>query len=615
MLSPQQQQHRQRQQQPGRRRRVARSWWRGCLLSVVFMYHIIYDQMDIIGRLSRGMVDHFEDYDHDVSSLLLSQGNSSTIMMGSDTYVQSTRPDETALRPRPPSSLSFWTKERLRSSAWLWGDVPPASSSNRSSRCQNINCTDATSVPILPPPTTTIIRLHENETFMWLGRQQRLCRRLKREERERRKTLKLHQHKNHHYSKDSSPPLAAPRTTQMLLRTNCTSLHSQHRHGNLLYGFYAMHLAAMAFDVDFVFVCLDQHGPSGHNHHGGDESDTEGWKQQQPQHQTSFGNLFWWLQSEPESIEWKRSLLLSPLSSTAGTQQGDDDADRATSVKLSRQSACHGMGKIPLQHATELVRYQLRHMALAIFGSRPSSTNERIIELPHRKYSDVAAAARTNPTSSLPLPLYPAEELDTVVIHFRCGDVLSNLNQRNDTGNYGLLPFFVYREMIETVLKDANDTDTIDSIGIVTAPFVEPHSLRNEDVRHASQCQDLVESLQEYLQSSFSVNATRVTIRNNPNDTIPMVYSRLVLATKACICIRSTFCVFPTLSSFAKKRIFLKGGVNYFLTGTHDDDGLIVWKSKGTPYLLSHEAHILGWNRTKAWLLQKTTITKDTSTR
>ena len=464
--------------------------------------------------------------------------------------------------------------------------------------------------PLPPPPTiTTTIRLHKNETFMWLGRQKRLCQRLTREEKEQQKSLK--QQYSDHRGKVSSPLPRGPttRTTQMILRMNCTTLQSQHQHGNLVYGFYAMHLAAVAFNVEFVFVCHhDQNGHEANNHHDdADQTETEDWTQQHE----NYSNLYWWLQSKPDSTERKRSLLLSPLLLATTTPQGNDDSGNATtkSRKLSRQSACRGMGKIPLQHATALAQHDLRHMALAIFGSR-SSSDERNVELPRHYHSEPPAAARTNPISPVSFPLYPAEELDSTVIHFRCGDVLDNLNQGNETGNYGLLPFFVYREMLETALNDVDDT-IIDSIGIVTAPFHEPQFLRNEDFKHSSQCQNLVESLQEYLQSIFPVNTTRVTIRNNPNDTIPMVYSRFVLATQACICIRSTFCVFPTLSSFAKKRIFLEGGVNYFLADTHED-GLVVWKSKDTPYLLSHEAHALGWNRTKEWLLRNTTDTTPT---
>jgi len=363
----------------------------------------------------------------------------------------------------------------------------------------------------------------------------------------------------------------------MILRSDCTKLHSQHRHGNLLYGLYSMHLAAVAHDgTDFLFICTET---------------------------KQYDNLFWWLQSDYSTIELKRSLLLLSSSSESSPQVDDHTAGsanestdkngttfsntKAINRKLSKRAACQGMGKIPLQFAEDLIRYDLRRMALAIFGTRPNRTDLR----PYQSVSD-----------KLPEPsLFPTEEIDSVAIHFRCGDVLSNLNQ-GEKASYGLLPFYVYRDMLHRAL--ANDDETIDTIGIVTAPF-QPHLLRREDIQYASQCQELTESLRDYLQSAFV--GTRVTIRNSPNDTIPMVYSRLILASKVSICIRSTFCVFPTLSSFARKRVFLEGGVNYFVADDNSS-GLQVWSAKSTPYLLSHEIHQLEWEGTKEWLLQTTPI-------
>jgi hypothetical protein len=369
-----------------------------------------------------------------------------------------------------------------------------------------------------------IVELHQKETFMWQGRQRRLCDRLKKETQKKKGTW-------------------------MFLRSRCQALHAQHQHGNLLFGLYAMHVAALAHDSDLIFVCDEQ---------------------------KKYANLFWWLQSTPQTVELKRSLL----------QNFTLVGSKATSPKPSRRAACFGMGKNPLHYAADLAQYDLRRMALAIYGSR----SERMDPKQYKSDQD-----------KLPVePLYPEEELDSVAIHFRCGDVLSNLSQ-GSKANYGLVPFFVYRNVLKEAEDD--DVDRIDSIGIVTAPFDAGH-LREQDAKHASKCQELVESLRDYLQSGFA-NA-RVTIRNSPNDTIPMVYSRLILATQVSICIRSTFCTFPTLSSFAKKRVFLEGGVNYFLADV-DDTGLDVRSTMDTPYLLSHEIHSMGWNGTKAWLLQNGT--------
>lgn len=378
-------------------------------------------------------------------------------------------------------------------------------------------------------PSYHFVKLHQSEAFMWEGRQKRLCKRLHKEEQK---------HKNN-------------RTVIYLGPASCKVLHKQHRHGNLLYGYYAMHVASLAHDVDFVFVC---------------------------QEKEEYDNLFWWIQAPAADVQARRKLLRQHRST-----KKDSNTKGSNAGVVSRSRACSGMGKNPLQYATPLAQRDLRRMAISIFGQRSTTFSSGLSSL-----------------ASKPLlpPLFPKVELDAVAIHLRCGDVLSNLSADKNT-NYGLLPFFVYRDMVEKVRQDTNDT--IASIGIVTAPFQKERQ-RSIDSTHASKCQDLVETLRDYLQSHFP--ETRVTIRNSPDDTIPMIYSRLILAEQASICIRSTFCVFATLSSFAKKRIFLEGGVNYFVTNNLEE-GLVVWNATETPFLFSHEVQELGgWNETKKWLLQ-----------
>jgi hypothetical protein len=305
-----------------------------------------------------------------------------------------------------------------------------------------------------------------------------------------------------------------------------------------------MHIAASAHGADLMFVCHEKN---------------------------DYDNLFWWTQSLPYTIYLKRDLLAQ--------------AQQRVQPPPSRSSTCAGMGKIPLQYASDLVTYDLRRMALNIAGPRTSEMKQYASENP-----ELTIPKHSKKQDRLPSkPLHSKMELDSVAIHFRCGDLLGNLNSEMNE-NYGLMPFYVY-----TSLLTKKDT----TIGIVTAPF-DPDYLRKQDVHHGPQCQELVERFRDYVQEHAPW--AKVSIRNDPTETIPMVLSRLILADRKSICIRSTFCVFATLASFAQQRIFLEGGVSYFISDI-SDPGVIRLEQAHTPYMYSHEIHQLGWNDTMQWLL------------
>lgn len=439
---------------------------------VVFIYCITFNQISQVDR-----VDLFQNDDGtDVDSLVITIGESQPLA--------SREGQVTNLAPN-----DIRTSQTIDNQAW-W-----------------------TSYPAL---TYNKVPLEPEETFMWKGRQRKLCKRIKKE-----------------FHKSSR--------TVLYFGLPCQKLHQQHRHGNLLFGLYAMHVAAAAHDADLIFVC---------------------------QEKEFYENIFWWVQSLPYSIEEKRHLLLSEK-------------------KLpDPSSTCAGMGKIPVQYATRLIQHDLRRMALSISGPRTLPMKQYAIE--HVKSS---STGNLNKRDRLPSqPLHPEMELDSVAIHFRCGDLLGNLNaDMND--NYGMMPFYVYKSILQNATT---------SIGIITAPF-DPKHLRKQDARHGRQCQELVETFRDYLQEHAP--RARITIRNDPTETIPMVFSRLVLADQASICIRSTFCILPTLASFAQNRIFLEGGVSYFVSHLKEE-GLFLLHSNSTPYIYSHEIHQMGWNATMEWLLQ-----------
>ena len=405
---------------------------------------------------------------------------------------------------------------------WVASDIKLATTNVAMSDSQHVTTTDD-----IKKENHNTLKFHKftlkpNEIFMWKGRQKKLC-----------KHMQNVKNKEQHQQ-----PLVA------YAKVSCQQLHNQKRHGNLIYGLYAMHLAAMSNGIDLVFECKETKKVS--------------------------NNVFWWLQSRQDDIMETRALLRQST-----TELYDEET-------LSSKDACRGMGKITFGYAYNLARAQLRNMAVGIFGARQ--------EFGEGKNTD-------NTTSSLSsslktTPLYPEEELDQVAIHFRCGDVLSGFS----TTNYGMVPFDVYR----TALLASNSNYT--SIGIVTQPFKQGKNLRSLDAKHSMDCKQIVSSLQNYLSHHFS--HAKVTIRNSQSDTIPMVMSRLVLAEHT-ICIRSTFCVFPALATFGEVT-FLPEGVAYFvdpIARSHPNIHLL--DSNKVPFLFSKQIKKLGLNKTIFWLEHK----------
>lgn len=371
--------------------------------------------------------------------------------------------------------------------------------------------------------------LKTKEMFMWKGRQRKLCKHMQ--------TVV----KNNEQQQQQQQPLVA------YAKVSCQQLHVQKRHGNLIYGLYAMHLAAMANGIDLVFECKETK-------------------------KESNNNVFWWLQSRPDDIMETRALLRQST-----TELYDEET-------LSSKDACRGMGKITFGYAYNLARAQLRNMAIGTFGARQFGESKNTVNTT-TTMSSLSSSLQTT-------PLYPDEELDQVAIHFRCGDVLDGF----PTTNYGMVPFDVYRSALL-----ASNT-TYSSIGIVTQPFKQGKNLRSLDAKHSKGCEQIVTSLQNYLSHHFS--HAKVTIRNSQSDTIPMVMSRLVLAEHT-ICIRSTFCVFPALATFGEAT-FLPEGVAYFvdpIARSHPNIHLL--DSNNVPFLFSKQIKKLGLNKTIFWLEHK----------
>ena len=137
-------------------------------------------------------------------------------------------------------------------------------------------------------------------------------------------------------------------------------------------------------------------------------------------------------------------------------------------------------------------------------------------------------------------------EFDDVVIHFRCGGLLSTKLK-----SYGFLTFDGYSRHISK--------GTARKIGILTQPFgtitvsstsIETAQVRTLDsgkLQQIERCRALIFAFVEHIQRRFP-KAT-VSIRNDKSETIALSYTRMVLARQV-IGSMSTFSIFPILSTF-----------------------------------------------------------------
>jgi hypothetical protein len=192
------------------------------------------------------------------------------------------------------------------------------------------------------------------------------------------------------------------------------------------------------------------------------------------------------------------------------------------------------------------------------------------------------------PLLSVPVQTKMFDEVifDEVAIHFRCGDVLYTKNPR---GDYGFTRYPEYRKRIPLDVK---------TIGILTQSFNKSEN-REQDQPQTENCQELVTLLHKKLEADYP--HSRVSIRNGPLETLPLVYVRLAVAEYSIIGL-SSFSAFPLLADF---------GINYFEEGR-----LLVNKwMNNIPKMMNNmipikgeflrNKHIMkkGLNFTKQWIL------------
>lgn len=196
---------------------------------------------------------------------------------------------------------------------------------------------------------------------------------------------------------------------------------------------------------------------------------------------------------------------------------------------------CHKKyAKLPLEHLAHDMQNDMQALAVTILGPRSFNvTGDLRSRMEFLQGSIQRWQGHTDKETSI---VYPREdiEIDDVALHFRCGDVFGGTSK----DVYGLVKFKEF--------KDCIPNETTKSIGIFTQPFNVSH-LRADDHDFVDQCEKLVGVLVEYLTKAYP-NAS-ISIRNTIEDTIPISYARMIMASRT-ITTMSTFGIFPAIGSF-----------------------------------------------------------------
>lgn len=131
------------------------------------------------------------------------------------------------------------------------------------------------------------------------------------------------------------------------------------------------------------------------------------------------------------------------------------------------------------------------------------------------------------------LPLFPDVELDEVAIPFRCGDII----ERSPHPKYSYVRWVALTKVISPKAR---------STGRITQPFKGQTRFIDRSIR--GRCPRLVKALQAYLQKKFP--RAKVKVRNSPDKSIALAFTRLVMANQSLAGGVSTFYTMPFYASF-----------------------------------------------------------------
>lgn len=213
----------------------------------------------------------------------------------------------------------------------------------------------------------------------------------------------------------------------------------------------------------------------------------------------------------------------------------------------SISAACEAYESTPLLYMYSDMVYELRRMAIALVGV-PSHDHPSALWAEEYLWSK--ESGQTDHTGlrqmQLPspqkgeIPLYPEVELDDVMIHFRCGDIIKSNHK-----SFGFMKFGSYSRHI---------SQNVTTIGIATQPFAANSQNRDYDGTgdKKKRCRLVVGEFVKHLQGVFPT--AQIRIHNDGNETIALTFARMVMAQQTIIGI-SSFGVFPGIATFGNSFI------------------------------------------------------------
>jgi len=299
----------------------------------------------------------------------------------------------------------------------------------------------------------------------------------------------------------------------------------------------------------------------------------------------SHGNVNFNAVCEDDSLELRKHQILPWI---VGHFNHSNAKEEIVPSKSALESACNSQQKVSLSNVIPPIRRDLGYMAKSLVG---------IPKWHHQM--------KNNNTSKNTTPEYPNVELDEIVWHFRCGDLMYSTHPGYAWHKFGLLSSYIN-----------NNTQ---SIGIVTEPFrkhrIKAKNEAEEDTLESSAkaCERLAGALVDYLQERFP--EARIRLRNDVNESVALSYSRLIVAKQTIVGSVSTFGAYAALASRGESFIikpdfdhapnaWMVKGMNKAtnLTMVHDPSPLLVTQST---YLWWSERKTGGREAMIDWLKDK----------
>ena len=162
-------------------------------------------------------------------------------------------------------------------------------------------------------------------------------------------------------------------------------------------------------------------------------------------------------------------------------------------------------------------------------------------------------------------PRIPLTRHDEVVIHFRCGDIMSHPHPKH---------YFVsFSSWAKHIPENTSN------IGVVTQPFdsVESESQRAKDAMGGPRCKLVVTEFEDYLKKRFPNSLISIY----STDSIVLAWSRMVMA-RTLLVGAGTFASFPSIANF---------GSAYVLEHPRIQGSL--WRAEDLPFLQEQKGYSL----------------------